>query len=68
MRGIYGHVALLIASLVFIISFTYKVIHLDEVSCSVFFRDLLIFIVIYNIAKYFFRYIEEMFNNYRKII
>ncbi|MGA1847025.1 hypothetical protein [Deferribacter abyssi] len=68
MKGIYGHVALLIASFVFIISFTYKIIHFYDISLTVFFRDLLIFIIIYNISKYFLRYIEQLFNNYRKIL
>ncbi|BAI79911.1 hypothetical protein DEFDS_0417 [Deferribacter desulfuricans SSM1] len=72
MKGIYGYVALLIASLSFMISFGYKVFHLDYIDIenffSLFLRDLMVFFVVYFIAKYFFKNIEMIFNNYRKIL
>ncbi|MGA1861741.1 hypothetical protein OWM07_02515 [Deferribacter thermophilus] len=68
MKGVYGYIALLIATLSFMISFSFKMFYLDTIDITVFIRDFIVFFVVYIISKYVFKNIEKMFNNYRKIL
>ncbi len=58
---------ILIASLVYIISFVYKLMN-DQFTITSLFRDFVLFIIVLFVARILFGYIEQILKNYWKII
>lgn len=58
---------ILIASLVYLISFVYKLMN-DQFTITSLFRDFVLFIIVLFVARLLFGYIEQILKNYWKII
>lgn len=68
MNGIYKYFALLLASMAFIFSLLYKYIVYFDINFKMVVRDLILFFVIYIVSKIILRYVEDIFNTYRKLL
>jgi len=67
-NGIYKYFALLLASMAFIFSLLYKYIVYFDINFKMVVRDLILFFVIYIVSKIILRYVEDIFNTYRKLL
>lgn len=68
MNGIYKYFALLLASMAFILSLLYKYIVYFHINFEMVVRDFILFFVVYIVSKIILRYVEDIFNTYRKIL
>lgn len=68
MNGIYKYFALLLASMAFILSLLYKYIVYFHINFEMAVRDFILFFVVYIVSKIILRYVEDIFNTYRKIL
>lgn len=68
MNGIYKYFALLLASMAFILSLLYKYIVYFHINLEMAVRDFILFFVVYIVSKIILRYVEDIFNTYRKIL
>lgn len=66
MKGVHAYLALFVASVIFFFSFMFKYV-IDIVTFEMFLRDLVMFFVIYFLTKRVLKYVEEIYQNYRKI-
>jgi len=60
-------IALLLASMAFIVSFTYKFL-IQQVSLTYVFRDFIVFFAVYFIAKTLLLMVDKLILNFRKIM
>jgi len=67
MKGIHQHIALLLASSIFLISFTVKFIF-DIISVGLFFRDFVLFIGIYYVSNMILSKVEAIFVLTKKVV
>jgi len=67
-NGIYKYFALLLASMAFILSLLYKYIVYFHINFEMVVRDFILFFVVYIVSKIILRYVEDIFNTYRKIL
>jgi hypothetical protein len=67
MKGIHQHIALLLASSIFLISFTVKFIF-DIISVGLFFRDFVLFIGIYYVSNMILAKVEAIFVLTKKVV
>ncbi|MCX8083381.1 MAG: hypothetical protein N3C60_00445 [Calditerrivibrio sp.] len=66
MKGIHQYLALLIASIIFLISFTFKFL-LDIISVGLIFRDFVMFLGIYWVTKSILSKVEVIFVLSKKV-
>lgn len=64
--NIYKYLALLIAVLVMLLSYMFKLLT-GELEIPYILRDIFIFIVVYIICRYLLKYIEQIIKYYRKL-
>jgi len=67
MTGIHRHIALLLASVVFIISFTFKYVF-DIISIKYMIRDFIMFFGIYWVSNLILSKIEQVFTISKKVM
>lgn len=67
MSFLHREIALMIATVAFVMSFVYK-FFLHEVKLTYVTRDIIMFFIVYFVTEKLFLYIDKIMMNYRKIL